>query len=359
LEKNKNYNTMNRKYAVILFNLLVNLCCYAQKPVLLDDFGRIVLNTYLPDKSDMPTEAKKALETKLNQITTNYGMGGSNANSRFIITAVSNIGTKDIVPGPPQKIALNIELTLFIGDAIDNKKFTSSVLNLQGAGDNENKAFIDAIKSINPKNKNLQTFIEEGKNEIINYYATKCDFIKKEATELSSVGKYSQAIYNLSLVPDVCKDCYFECMSLTKNIFQQKIDAECSEKLSSAKSQWIASQNKDGASAAGNILSTIHPASRCQQQVAALYQEINSKLKENEKKEWEFKMKQYDDNVAKEKEQMRINDEKSKRDDQYRENQSAREKELENERINAYRQVATEYAKNQPKTITYNNIYWR
>ena len=92
---------MNRIFSFILFTLIVNLCCYSQRPVQLDDFGRIVLNTYLPDKSDMPTEAKKALETKLNQITTNYGMGGSSANSRFIITAVSNIGTKDILPGSP------------------------------------------------------------------------------------------------------------------------------------------------------------------------------------------------------------------------------------------------------------------
>jgi hypothetical protein len=330
----------------------------AQNTVKLDDFGRIVLNTYLPDKTDMPSEAKKALETKLNQISTNYGMGGSAANSRFIITAVSNIGNKDIVAGPPQKIALNIELTLFIGDAIENKKFTNTVINLQGVGDNENKAFIDAIKSINPKNKIIQDFVEESKNEIINYYATKCDFIKREATELASVAKYSQAIYNLSLVPNVCKDCYFECISLTKNIFQQKIDAECAEKLSIAKSKWMVSQNSEGAAAAGDILSSINPVSKCKQEVSALYMEINNKLKENEKREWDFKMKQYEDNVTKEKEQMRIGEEKSKRDDQYRENQSAREKELENERINAYRQIAVEYAKNQPKTIT-NNIYWR
>lgn len=350
----------NIKILLLFFSfLLYRHHSTAQNTIKLDDFGRIILNTYLPDKVDMPSEAKKALETKLNQISTNYGMGGSNANSRFIITAVSNIGTKDIIAGPPQKIALNLELTLFIGDAIDNKKFTNTVINLQGVGDNENKAFIDAIKSINPKNKLIQDFIEESKNEIIGYYATKCDFIKREATELASVAKYSQAIYNLSLVPDVCKDCYFECMSLTKDIFQQKIDAECAKKLSMAKSKWIVSQNSDGAAAAGDILSSIHPVSKCKQEVSALYLEINNKLKENEKREWQFKMQQYEDNVAKEKEQVRIGEEKSKRDDQYRENQSAREKELENQRINAYRQIATEYAKNQPKTVTYNNIYWR
>jgi hypothetical protein len=32
---------------------------------------------------------------------------------------------------------------------------------------------------------------------------------------------------------------------------------------------------------------------------------------------------------------------------------------LEKKRIDAYKDIAVEYAKNQPKTITYNNIYWR
>ena len=49
----------------------------AQQNVQLDDFGRIVLNTYLSENANLPSEAKKALETKLNQITTNNGMGVS------------------------------------------------------------------------------------------------------------------------------------------------------------------------------------------------------------------------------------------------------------------------------------------
>jgi len=29
------------------------------------------------------------------------------------------------------------------------------------------------------------------------------------------------------------------------------------------------------------------------------------------------------------------------------------------DRVNSYREVAVEQARNQPKTVTYNNIYWR
>jgi hypothetical protein len=81
-------------------------------------------------------------------------------------------------------------------------------------------------------------------------------------------------------------------------------------------------------------------------------------------------MRQYADKVAAQKERVRIAEEKSKRDDVYRENQAQRDAsfhekqsqrnfELDKARIGAYREVAVAYAKNQPKSVTYNNIYWR
>lgn len=338
--------------------------------VKLDDFGRIVLNTYLPDNMAIPTEAKTLLLTKLNQITSNNGMGGSQSNPRFIITANVNVGTKDIIAGPPQMIAQNLEVTLFIGDAITNTIFSNTILSLKGVGTNENKAFIEAFKTINPKNKEVIAFLEEGKTKIINYYSTNCDFIIKDAQTLLKQEKYDEAIFQLSLVPDVCKDCYFKCLDTLTQIYQQKIDADCKVKLNEAKVTWTASQTPNGAEKAGDILSTINPMANCQTDVTAFINAIDAKLKADEKARWQFKMKQYADKIASQKEQVRIAEEKSKRDDVYRENQSQRDAvaqekqsqrnyDLDKIRVSAYRDVAVEYAKNQPKTITYNNIYWR
>ena len=97
---------------------------------------------------------------------------------------------------------------------------------------------------------------------------------------------------------------------------------------------------------------------------------LDAKLKADEKARWQFKMKQYADKIAMQKEQIRIAEEKGKRDDTYRENQSQRDAisqekqstrnyELDKIRANSYREIAVEQAKNQPKTVTYNNIYWR
>jgi len=355
---------------IISLLILTFVAITSNAQVKLDDFGRIVLNTYLPDNIAIPSEAKNLLITKLNQITSNNGMGGSQANPRFIITANVNVGTKDIIAGPPQMIAQNLDVTLFIGDALTNTIFSNTILSLKGVGTNENKAFIEAFKTINTKNKDVIAFLEEGKTKIINYYSTNCDFIIKDAQTLVKQEKYDEAIYQLSLVPDVCKDCYFKCLDTLALIYQQKIDADCKVKFNEAKVTWAGAQTPNGAEKAVDILSTINPMANCQTDVTAFIKTIEAKLKADEKERWQFKMKQYADKIEAQKEQVRIAEEKSKRDDIYRENQSQRDAvaqekqsqrkyELDKIRVTTYRDVAVEYAKNQPKTVTYNNIYWR
>jgi hypothetical protein len=171
--------------------------------------------------------------------------------------------------------------------------------------------------------------------------------------------KYDEAIYQLSLVPDVCQDCYFKCLETLTQIYQQKIDADCKVKFNEAKVTWSAAQTPKGAEKAGDILSTINPMATCQPEITTFIKKIDAKLKADEKARWQFKMKQYADKIAAQKEQVRIAEEKGKRDDNYRENQSSRNFELDKIRVNSYRVIAVEQARNQRKTVVYNKIYWR
>ena len=299
-----------KKIIAILFLIVSATNSNAQ--VKLDDFGRVVLNTYLPDNIAIPAEAKNLLLTKLNQITSNNGMGGSQANPRFVITVNVNLGTKDIIAGLPQMIAQNIDITFFVGDAVTNTIFSNTTLSLKGVGTNENKVFIDAFKNINSKNKEVLSFLEEGKTKIINYYSTNCDFIIKDAQTLVKLEKYDEAIYQLSLVPDVCKDCYYKCLDTLTQIYQQKIDADCKVKFNEAKVTWTAAQTPNVAEKAGDILSAINPMANCQKDVTDFIKAIDAKLKADEKARWQFKMKQYADKIAMQKEQVRIAEEKGK-----------------------------------------------
>lgn len=343
---------------ILLALALINLA-FSSTAQVLDDFGRIVLNTYLPENIALPTEAKNQLSNKLNQITSNNGIGGNGINPRFIITANVSVGTKDIIAGPPQLIAQNLDITLFVGDALSNTVFSNITISLKGVGTNENKAFIDAFKTLNPKNKEILAFLENGKSKILNYYESQCDFILKDAEALVKQQKFDEAIYKLSLVPEVSQKCYFNTLDKITVIYQQKIDEDCKAKLNQAKSIWTAAQNPKGAEDAGDILNTINPMASCQVEVSALTKLIDTKLKADEKARWQFKLKQYADKIAAQKEKVRIAEQKSIRDDAYRENHSNRNYELDKLRVNSYREVAVEYARNQPKSVTYNAIYWR
>lgn len=348
-----------KKNIALLILFFVSGSFMSNAQVKLDDFGRIVLNTYLPEDIELPEESKKILLTKLNQIISINGIGGGQVNPRFILTANVNVGTKDIISGPPQLIAQNLEVTLYVGDAISNTIFSTTSVSLKGIANNENKAFIDALKTINPKNKEISKFLEDGKTKIISFYSTNCDFIIKNSQVLAKQEKFDEAIYTLSLVPEVCKDCYFKCLDTLTAIYQQKIDADCKLKFNKAKVIWASAQTPNGAELAGDVLSTINPIANCQSAIAAFIKVIDTKLKADERARWQFKIKQYQDKIAIKKESMRVAEERSKRNAIANEKRADRNFELDKMRINSFREVAATYAKNQPKSLTNNYIYWK
>lgn len=345
-----------KKAVFLLFTVLSIGLAKAQENPTLDDFGRITINTFIPGELNLPKDAKRLLENKLTQIASSKGMGGNSVNPRFIITASVNKLSKDIIAGPPTMIAQNLSLNVYIADAIEEKVYSSTTIDLKGVGTNEDKAFITAFKRINPRHPELENLLHEGKEKIIAFYESQCDFILKEADGLMSQEKYEEAIYNLSLVPEVCKECYARCYEKSGKVYQKQIDTQCLSILIKAKAMWSSKATSDNAFIIADILSTVNPNAACAADANILIQEIRRKLRADEKARWDFKMKQYEDELNLKKEHMRIAEEKSIRDDEMRERQSSRDFEVEKLRVDAYREVASEYAKNQPKKVTYNNF---
>jgi len=219
-----------------------------------------------------------------------------------------------------------------------------------GVGDNLNTSFIEAIKAINIKDNKFKNLINDGKNKIIDYYNSNCDIFLIKAESLAKQGKYDEAIYELNSIPPACINCYLKCQEKLILYFQQKIDTECSEKLNQSQSVWASSQNSSAAQKASQILITIHPLSNCKQEVANLFNTMRTKIEADERAAWEFKVKQYEDEVRREEELLR-----------YAREDAAREFELRKARTEAFKQVAMEFAKNLPKTINnthYNKINW-
>ena len=289
---------MKKNLLALLLMFAIILGLKAQNK--LNDINRIILNTYVPEQVEsFPAQAKGILENKLSLISTNYGMGGSAINPRFVLMANIAVLSKDIIPGPPQMTSMNLQVTLFIADAIDMKKYANIIIDVKGVGvgNNENKAYVDAIKNINVNNTEIKKFIEVGKSKIVDYYNTQCDFIIRDAISLSKKGEYDAAMIKLTAVPDICENCYIKTMDTMQIIYQQKIDKECMLIMRNSRTIWMSNQNALGASKVAELINSISPFSTCEPDASNLMKQISSKLAADEKARWEFQIQKHNDAV--------------------------------------------------------------
>jgi hypothetical protein len=320
---------ITNKFIVLALAVVCCLPAYAQNATSSNALGRIYMTAYIPQQNDkLPEGARSVLISKLNQIIMQGGMSGSTMSSGFIITANIAVLSKDLLATAPPSTALGLEVTLAIGDGISGTKFATTTVNVKGVGTNETKAYLEAIKMIKANDPSVQAFVTTGKNKIIEYYNTRCDFILKEAVVLESQSRYEEALYKLAAVPDVAA-CYDKAVTAMASVYKKYIDRECKVKLLNARTTWTASQNLDGANAAANILGTIDPEAACYKEAVAFTQEIGKRVYELENREWNFKLQVQKDNT-----------------------------DIAKGQIGAYRDIAVAFANGQPQTLTYNILGW-
>ena len=332
------------KRIVFMLCMLPNLLPGQQKQ---EDVGKVLLSIHIPEAAGMSAEAKKFLNGRLTQLLTQDGMAGGVNATRFALVAEVITGTKDIIAGPPQMIAQQLELNLIIGDAVANRQFASFNMSLKGVGTNETKSLTEAFKGVNPSNADLRKFVQSGKEEIVNYYLSGCEGIIKEAGSLAKRQQYEEAIYRLSLVPEAAAACYSQAGDSMAAWFQEKLNKDSRSQLSQARSIWAAGQNTDAALEAIGILQNISPGAGCQKEVDALIKSIETKVKADAKARWDQQVKEYNDRMAAEKEQQRREAE-----------DAAFRRQAEMQRLQNYRAIAIEQARNRPP-VTINHIHWR
>ncbi|MHC1779131.1 MAG: hypothetical protein AB9922_02710 [Bacteroidales bacterium] len=259
-----------------------------------DDIGRIALAVMVPDMAEnVPVSARQLLENKMMQIATINGLGAGGMDPRFCIVPMVNILTKDVTPTAPPMIAMNMEITFYIVDAIGQTIFAQSTIAAKGVGQTEDKAYISGIRNVNVRAGQFKGFIETGKTKIIEYYNSKCDAIIKQAQAMAGSKNYEEALFNLMSIPDVCRECYDKCMDLSTDIYKDYANYKCTQYLSAARAAWA---NMDADVAAAN-LAKITPDMACYNDAVKLTDQITKKMIADGANVWSYKMKRYDDAV--------------------------------------------------------------
>jgi hypothetical protein len=322
-----------KKYIALIFTLFFGVCFLASGQNNLgksDDAGRIALNIFIPDQAEAtPDIAASLLRDRISQMLTNYSLSGSDEGGRFIVVPVVSVLGKEVTATVPAMTVISLQTSLYIGDGYQGIKFSTTSLMSKGVGQNETKAYIDAIRKMKVNDLSIQSFIENGKKKIIEYYNSICDFNIKKANTLAGQNNFDEAMYLLTSVPEVAKACYDKSMDAVSPIFKKAIDFRCSQSLAKAKSIWSASQDLVAANLVAEELANIDPNASCVGEVNQFIAVVNKRVLDLDKRGWNFMLKQQQDAVDTRKAEIR-----------------------------AARDIGVAYGNNQPKTV-YNTAVIR
>lgn len=262
-----------------------------------EDENRISINAIVAD-TQIPQEAAQTLEIRMKQALTRNGLSDNGHSQRFVLAAVASITQKDVVPTTPPRVSQKMELTFLLGDIIENKLIDSYSISLNGIGITETKSFITAFQRFTPSDSGLQEMLTNAKVKIVDYYSGSCEAIIDNANALAGTGRFDEAIFRLMSVPDVCRDCYKRCQETAISIYKDKLTSEAANLLEQAKNVWAVSPNSTGAAEVAKLISQINPSSSNYESVTAFRNQVAEKMKRDEKRDWEYEMKRYDNNQA-------------------------------------------------------------
>ncbi len=311
-----------RKIYFVIIALCLTFTSFAQST---NDVGKIALSVVIPENVDgLDVSQLSKLETKISQIVTVSGLAASGYNNNFVIYPKFAIYESTIVEGGMQNITVvTTELSLYIKQVDNNILFSTISKPLKGSGSNKELAITNAISKIPTSDPEFTYFIETGKSKIIQYYETKCADIIKKSDSYVKMQQFDQAFGLLMTVPEEVLSCYNQIQDKTIEVYKAYQTQKCAELIQKAKGL-LAANDYAGAL---NILSDIDPSASCFNEAQLLAKTAETKVDTEEKKQWDFQMKQYNDAVS-----------------------------LKKQRVEAIKEIAVSFYKSQPTTVNYNYI---
>jgi hypothetical protein len=265
------------KNLLLVCLLLISSLGFCQEIQSSNDLNLSITPVFSPQIEKLSPEIQNALTNAINKILLKNNVSTSNDQSKFIIVANLVEETKDISSGVPTMYGYTLALNLYIGDGKDGKLFTSTSITLKGLDKSEIKAYLGAIRGINPNLPQLKKFVDESKVKISEYYNNQCATIIKESNSLVAQRNYDEAIFRLSEIPKIATTCYDNSLVLIEEVYNKKMSNECSTSVNKAKAELTKKNHEE----ALLILSEIPVNTSCSSQITALNIEIQNSLCEN------------------------------------------------------------------------------
>jgi len=284
-----------KKLSLIIFLSLIVIISHAQKSTA---FGSFNISVVMPEESDELDAGQLAkLETKIMRIVEASGVSASGEYSNFVIYPKFDVYQSDIVEGGMQNITVTgTQLSLFIKQVDNNLVFSSITKNLKGSGNTKANSLTNAISTLDVNDPLLRKFVETGKSKIVAYYNAKCGSILASAENMAKKRDFEQALILAFAIPEGTS-CYTTAQTKAIAYYKSYQNIKCLEEI---KHTNLSLAENDYADAVNHLMA-IEPGSACAKEAATLMKKIESKVNAEEKRDYDRRLKEYNDENALEK----------------------------------------------------------
>ena len=255
----------------IIFSILVFLSLNLFSQDFKNDYNRISFFTDVISDEHISESSKSSLKNKIDRILLSESLGTSQQD-RFGLVVVPFIKTYEKTSTTPSKHFYNIDINIYAVDYKERKKLgVYSFSDLKGINSNRERSLLSSFRDFK-SNSTFKMFLDEVKNKIINYYNTNCEFILSESETLYKTDKFEESMTLLSLIPRVSKNCFETAQLKIREIYIQKLERECQSLVSKSKSLIARELYNEAAM----ILQTILPGVSCYDEVSDLIKKIQN-----------------------------------------------------------------------------------
>ncbi len=280
------------KYISALFVALCGLFFSASAQ---DTATKVPISIYFPESYEdiIPANAQVQLANKLTGAAAKAGVGATTDFTQFYLTCGISVLDSQIIPGAPTQYSQQLEITMYVVDALAKKIFNSISVVQRGTGKSVELAYNAAIRQMSVTNKDLKQFFIATSKKIISYYDAQYKTIIQKAQALVAAQKYDEALFTLSVVPESCAG-YSEVVDVATVVYLQYVDDQAHKKLAKAKAIWSSGMDSASAYEAGMLLAEIPENAKCYAEAVTLQNEMKLRVTDDIRYERELLAKRED-----------------------------------------------------------------
>lgn len=163
-----------------------------------------------PSSSNIGSTASDMLYDRLNQMVSLNGIASTDNTNKFLLVPYVTVVSIEPTSTTPMNYVAELEISLYLVDNSNKLIMGQEMMTKKGVADNEDKAVLEAIKSIKARDPKMKKMIVNGKNRIIEYYNRECDKVMETISTYIEMGMYDEALNELNAIPQIEAelDCY-------------------------------------------------------------------------------------------------------------------------------------------------------